>query len=140
MSKEKDESSQASPPSQKKQRSTAKKTPTKSPPPADIDSVVSILPLDSIARLSSLLHEMSGTSASKLEILAILSRGKRSVGELTSVLNLSNSAVSQHLNRLKAYNIVDSERSLHNQVYELRPDFTSEVLGLIKDVFGLKAA
>lgn len=139
MSKEKDESLQASPPSQKKQKSTAKKTPTKSPP-ADIDSVVSILPLDSIARLSSLLHEMSGTSASKLEILAILSRGKRSVGELTSVLSISNTAVSQHLNRLKAYNIVDSERSLHNQVYELRPDFTSEVLGLIKDVFGLKAA
>lgn len=106
-------------------------------PQPDISKIVSTLPLDAISRLSSLLHEMSGSSGSKMEILAILARGKRSVGELVSVLNLSNSAVSQHLNKMKAYNVVECERSMHNQVYNLRDGLREEVMKLFREVFNL---
>lgn len=131
--------STAKKPVKKSTQSNPNPAPVSESPPVTntvpIQTVVDRLPLFDIDRLAILFHEASGRSESKLQILAILAKGERNVAELGSVVELSPSAVSQHLNRLKAHRIVECRRSLHNQIYSLRGDFKDELIKLIENVF-----
>ncbi|MEN3931736.1 metalloregulator ArsR/SmtB family transcription factor [Microvirga sp. W0021] len=49
-------------------------------------------------------------NAKRLEILCTLVGGEKSVGELVNITNLSQSAVSQHLSKLKASGIIKDEK------------------------------
>ena len=55
----------------------------------------------------------------RLQILKLLAKGERCVGELASVLNKEQSLVSHHLRSLKACNIVKDEQKAQKVYYKL---------------------
>lgn len=55
----------------------------------------------------------------RLLILCHLSQGERSVGELERLIGLSQSALSQHLGRLRADNLVTTRRQAQTIFYSL---------------------
>ncbi|MBY6263225.1 transcriptional regulator [Azospirillum sp. 412522] len=68
-------------------------------------------------RASALLKAMCNER--RLLILCYLSQGERSVGELEDLVGLSQSALSQHLARLRNDNLVRTRRSAQNIYYSL---------------------
>jgi ArsR family transcriptional regulator len=55
----------------------------------------------------------------RLQILNLLSRGERCVGELTNVLNKEQSLISHHLKSLKECNIVKERQEAQKVYYKL---------------------
>jgi DNA-binding transcriptional ArsR family regulator len=55
----------------------------------------------------------------RLQILKLLTRGERCVGELTNVLNREQSLVSHHLRALKECNIVKERQEAQKVYYKL---------------------
>ena len=55
----------------------------------------------------------------RLQILKVLTRGERCVGELTNVLNREQSLVSHHLRALKECNIVKERQEAQKVYYKL---------------------
>ena len=56
----------------------------------------------------------------RLVILCTLAQGERSVGELEGVVGLSQSALSQHLARLRQDGLVSTRRSAQTIFYSLK--------------------
>jgi DNA-binding transcriptional ArsR family regulator len=56
----------------------------------------------------------------RLQILKLLAKGEKCVGELASVLNKEQSLVSHHLRALKECNIVKDEQEAQKVYYKLR--------------------
>ena len=71
-------------------------------------------------RASTLLKAMSNER--RLLILCHLAEGERSVGELESLVSLSQSALSQHLARLRRDRVVRTRRSAQSIIYSLEGD------------------
>lgn len=90
---------------------------------------------DNARRASALLKAMSNEH--RLLILCQLSRGERSVGELERLIGLSQSALSQHLARLRRDNLVQTRRSAQTIFYSLKGDEASAV---INTLYGLYCA
>jgi len=55
----------------------------------------------------------------RLQILKLLAKGERCVGELVSVLNKEQSLISHHLKALKECNIVKDEQKAQKVYYKL---------------------
>jgi DNA-binding transcriptional ArsR family regulator len=55
----------------------------------------------------------------RLQILKLLSRGEKCVGELTDVLNKEQSLISHHLKALKECNIVKERQEAQKVYYKL---------------------
>ena len=55
----------------------------------------------------------------RLQILKLLAKGERCVGELTGVLNKEQSLISHHLRALKECNIVKDEQEAQKVYYKL---------------------
>jgi len=55
----------------------------------------------------------------RLEIVRLLAKGERCVGELTSVLNKEQSLISHHLKALKECNIVKERQEAQKVYYKL---------------------
>lgn len=68
-------------------------------------------------RASTLLKAMSNER--RLLILCYLSEGEKSVGELEELVDLSQSALSQHLARLRRDKLVRTRRAAQNIYYSL---------------------
>src|SRR6185369_14931732 len=68
-------------------------------------------------RASTLLKAMSNER--RLLILCYLAQGERSVGELESLVSLSQSALSQHLARLRRDELVSTRREAQTIYYSL---------------------
>ena len=75
---------------------------------------------------SALLKALANES--RLMILCHLSQGESSVGELQSQLPLSQSALSQHLARLRRDGLVSDRRQARNIYYSLTPGPAESVL------------
>ena len=86
-------------------------------------------------RASTLLKAMSNEH--RLMILCQLSTGEHSVGELERLVGLSQSALSQHLARLRRDNLVQTRRSAQTIYYSLKGDEASTV---IETLYGLYCA
>ena len=56
------------------------------------------------------------------EILELLRRGERSVGELVGALSLSQPAVSKHLRVLREAGMVEVRSEAQRRLYRLRPE------------------
>lgn len=69
------------------------------------------------ARAESLLKSLA--NANRLMILCHLINGERNVGELEALVGLSQSALSQHLARLKDQGIVTNRKSGSQVFYSL---------------------
>ena len=72
---------------------------------------------------------------SRLLILCELLRGERSVGELAAVVPLSQSALSQHLARLRAGGLVQTRRVAQTIYYALADPGIARVIAALYERF-----
>ena len=81
------------------------------------------------AYLKTLAHE------GRLMILCHLGSGEKSVGELESLLDIRQAAVSQMLARLREEGLVTTRRDGKTRYYSLADANTYEVIGLLYRLF-----
>lgn len=72
---------------------------------------------------------------SRLMILCILSEGELSVGELNQRVQLSQSALSQHLSVLRRDGLVATRRESQTIYYSLVPGPASRVIEVLHDIY-----
>ncbi|MBS0576856.1 MAG: winged helix-turn-helix transcriptional regulator [Proteobacteria bacterium] len=71
----------------------------------------------------------------RLMILCLLADGEHTVGELNAKLDLSQSALSQHLAVLREDGIVHTRRDAQNVVYSLARGPAQRVIGVLHSVY-----
>ncbi len=72
----------------------------------------------------------------RLLILCFLAvRGEMTVGELVAVVKLSQSALSQHLAKLRADGLVEFRRTSQTLHYRVADQRTLRLLGVLKEIF-----
>ena len=71
----------------------------------------------------------------RLQILCLLVEGERSVGELNALLDLSQSALSQHLAIFRAEGIVRTRREAQTIYYGLAAGPAAELLSSLHQIF-----
>ena len=74
-------------------------------------------------------------NAKRLLILCRLAEGEASVGEIQRHVGLSQSALSQHLARLRAAGIVATRREAQTIYYRLADPETEQMMAALYDVF-----
>lgn len=89
-------------------------------------------------RASALLKAMCNER--RLLILCHLSQGERSVGELEDLVGLSQSALSQHLARLRNDNLVRTRRSAQNIYYSLNGHEAQTIMTTLHGLYCTPAA
>lgn len=76
----------------------------------------------------------------RLMIVCALYKGEKSVGELEEIVGLSQSALSQHLARLRKDGLVKTRREAQTIYYSLQNNATQELLRCLSDIYGPDAA
>ncbi|MDQ0454451.1 ArsR/SmtB family transcription factor [Rhizobium paknamense] len=71
----------------------------------------------------------------RLMILCSLVQGEVPVGVLASQVGLSQSALSQHLSKLRAQKLVKTRRDAQTIYYSSTSDAVIKVLGTLEDIF-----
>ena len=71
----------------------------------------------------------------RLLIMCHLSQGEKSVGELEPLVGLSQSALSQHLARLRREHLVATRRDAQTIFYSISSDEAHSVLGTLYDLY-----
>ncbi|WP_142848271.1 helix-turn-helix transcriptional regulator [Telmatospirillum sp. J64-1] len=84
-------------------------------------------------RASALLKAMSNEH--RLMVLCQLLHGERSVGELERLIGLSQSALSQHLARLRRDNLVQTRRAAQTIYYSLAGEEARAVIETLYDLY-----
>jgi DNA-binding transcriptional ArsR family regulator len=92
-----------------------------------------------VQRLQACAHEASTllkamSNEHRLLILGLLVKGERSVGELVQRIGLSQSALSQHLARLRRDNLVRTRREAQTIYYTVT---SNEALAVLDRVYEL---
>jgi ArsR family transcriptional regulator, virulence genes transcriptional regulator len=72
----------------------------------------------------------------RLLIVCSLCNGEKNVGELEAIVGLSQSALSQHLARLRRDGIVDTRRDAQTIYYSIKDPHVPKLLQTISDLFG----
>lgn len=75
------------------------------------------------------------SSEARLLILCELGGGERSVGQLAEVVGLSQSALSQHLAKLRADGLVHTRRRSQTIFYSLASREVTTVIAVLADLF-----
>lgn len=71
----------------------------------------------------------------RLAILCQLYQGERSVGELEKVVGISQSALSQHLAKLRSAGVVATRREAQTIYYSLQDAGAERVIGVLYEHF-----
>jgi len=71
----------------------------------------------------------------RLAVLCELVGGERSVGELVKAVDLTQSALSQHLAKLRAAGIVATRRNAQTIYYRLASTAASDVMKTLADIY-----
>jgi len=87
----------------------------------------------SVERASALLKAMSNKR--RLLILCHLSESERSVGELCAMVNLSQSALSQHLAKLRHDRLVNTRRDAQTVFYSIAPGEVESILHTLHQLY-----
>lgn len=74
-------------------------------------------------------------NAQRLRILCELLQGERSVGDLEQVVDLSQSALSQHLAKLRAGGAVKTRRDAQTIHYSIADERLSRLLAVMYEMF-----
>lgn len=85
-------------------------------------------------RYSAILAAMANTK--RLEILSTLVEGEIPVGKLADQVGLSQSALSQHLAKLRSAKLVQTRREAQTIYYSSNSDEVKAVLSALKDTLG----
>ena len=88
---------------------------------------------DAAERASGLLKTLGHPG--RLMILCYLAEDECSVGELAEKLEMPQSALSQHLARMRAEGLVDTRRQSQQRVYALRDGETRELIEALHGIF-----
>ena len=89
---------------------------------------------DASALLKSMCNE------SRLMILCQLLSGERSVGELEKLIGISQSALSQHLARLRHNDLVETRRQAQVIYYRLKGNKVPAVMKTLYELFCVSGA
>ena len=93
---------------------------------------------DSAVRVTDLLKAMANPS--RLMILCQLAEGEKSVGEMESVIGLSQSGLSQHLAVLRRKHIVSTRREAQSIYYSLASKEVEEIMASLYRIFCAKVS
>ncbi len=74
-------------------------------------------------------------NAKRLEIVGILRKGEKKVGDLEKNIGISQSALSQHLAVLRTAGIVSTRRSAQSVFYSLSDNKCHRLLELLDELF-----
>jgi len=85
------------------------------------------------AKAEAMLKQMA--NANRLMILCRLVKGEETVGELVTEVGLSQSAVSQHLIKMKEAGLVVSERRGQQVYYSLASDEVKSILKTLYQIY-----
>lgn len=93
-----------------------------------------------IGRLETKAAQAAGTLKSlsnkwRLLILCQLVKGEKSVGELLDIVDLSQSALSQHLAVLRESDLVSTRRESQSIFYSLKGEEVSQILAALYRVY-----
>ena len=83
-------------------------------------------------RASALLKAMSNPH--RLYVLCQLANGEKSVGELEKIIGLSQSALSQHLAKLRREKLVKTRRQAQTIFYSLNGDQATRIIDALFEV------
>lgn len=86
-----------------------------------------------VKQASSILKAMGNPH--RLLVLCQLAVGEKSVGELEKIIGLSQSALSQHLARLRRQNLVKTRRQAQTIFYSLDGEKAARIIGALHDIF-----
>lgn len=67
----------------------------------------------------------------RLQILCVLGTGEMAVGELNGIVPLSQSALSQHLAKLRSDGLVDTRRESQTIYYRLNPGPARDIIEVL---------
>ena len=87
-----------------------------------------------LKRASSVLKAMSNQH--RLKVLCQLASGEKSVGELETIVGLSQSALSQHLARLRREHLVKTRRQAQTVFYSLDGDEAPRIIEALYGIYG----
>lgn len=85
------------------------------------------------AKAEALLKELA--NAHRLMVLCTLVAGEKTVGELAEAVDLSQSALSQHLARLREAGLVESERRGQQIIYRISSMDAQALLSVLYVMF-----
>jgi len=105
-------------------------SPRKQPPPADV-SDPSPLTQDEIADLSEIFAALADPT--RVRIIYAIGSAERRVGEIASLLSLSEPTVSQHLRRLRTLRIARMRAEGRFRYYQLDDDHVKTLLSVCLD-------
>lgn len=71
----------------------------------------------------------------RLRVLDILTRGEMPVGALADMIGLSQSALSQHLSKLRSAQMVRTRRDAQTVYYTVNSENVRRMLALLEDIF-----
>ena len=71
----------------------------------------------------------------RLQILCLLTAGERSVGDINALLDLSQSALSQHLAILRADGLVTTRREAQSIYYALAPGPAERIIEALHAIY-----
>lgn len=86
-----------------------------------------------LGKASSLLKALANEK--RLMIVCSLSQGEKNVGELEAVVGLSQSALSQHLARLRRDGVVDTRREAQTIYYSIKDKAVPAVLECLSRLY-----
>jgi DNA-binding transcriptional ArsR family regulator len=92
---------------------------------------------DHTDKASSLLKSLANEK--RLMIVCILSGGEKNVGELEQVVGLSQSALSQHLARLRRDGVVETRREAQTIYYSIKDSAVTQMLECLNGIYGVSA-
>lgn len=84
-------------------------------------------------KVSDLLKVMANTH--RLTLLSVLCQGERCVGELENIIGISQSALSQHLARLRERNLVSTRRKAQTIYYSLSSQDVKKLLFSLYEIY-----
>ena len=90
--------------------------------------------LDNAEEAAEFLTLMSNEK--RLAILAILLRGEMTVGTMADRVDLSQSALSQHLAKLRSLDLVETRRDRQMIYYSCNSEAVRKVLHTLDGIFG----
>src|ERR1022692_3046934 len=81
------------------------------------------------AKAEAMLKQLA--HAGRLMILCSLTEGEKTVGQLTELVDLSQSAVSQHLAKLRDAKLVEAEKRGQMVYYRIRSEEAQSILSTL---------
>ncbi len=84
-------------------------------------------------KASTLLKSLSNPK--RLMVLCHLSKGECSVGELEKLVDLSQSALSQHLARMREEGIVECRREAQSMFYSIKDEKAQKLLTSLYELY-----